>query len=55
MKEAQEQKAERIAIAIIAGAGAALLGHAIITNQPIIDPCDGLHGQSRATCINAQA
>lgn len=50
MKEAQEQKAERIAIAIIAAAGAALLGHAIITGQPINDPCDGLHGQSRITC-----
>lgn len=55
MQEAQERKAKRIAIAIIAAAGAALLGHAIITGQPINDPCDGLHGQSRATCINAQA
>lgn len=50
MQEAQERKAKRIAIAIIAAAGAALLGHAIITGQPINDPCAELHGQSRITC-----
>ena len=55
MTEAQEQKAERIAIAIAIAAAAILAGHAIITGQPINDPCDGLHGQSRATCVNAQA
>ena len=33
----------------------ALVAHAVATSQPIIDPCDGLHGQSRATCVNAQA
>ena len=50
MQEAQEHKAKRIAIAIAAAAAAILAGHAIITGQPINDPCDGLHGQSRITC-----
>lgn len=50
MTEAQEQKAKRIALAVIAATTAILLGHAIITGQPINDPCDGLHGQSRITC-----
>lgn len=50
MQEAQERKAKRIAIAAIAATTAILLGHAIITGQPINDPCDGLHGQSRITC-----
>jgi len=50
MTEAQEQKAKRIALAAIAATTAILLGHAIITGQPINDPCDGLHGQSRITC-----
>ena len=50
MTEAQEQKAKRIAIAAIAATTAILLGHAIIAGQPINDPCDGLHGQSRITC-----
>lgn len=55
MTEAQEKKAERIiAIAAIA-AGAILLLQAAITGQPINDPCGELHGQSRATCVNAQA
>lgn len=50
MQEAQERKAKRIAIAAIAAIAAILLGHAVITGQPINDPCDGLHGQSRITC-----
>lgn len=55
MTEAQEQKAKRAAIAVAIAAAAILAGHAAITGQPIIDPCAELHGQSRTTCVNAQA
>lgn len=54
MQEAQEHKAERIAIAVAIAAATILAGHAIITGHPINDPCDGLHGQSRIACAEAQ-
>lgn len=54
MKEAQEQKAKRIAIAAAIAAAAILAGHAAITGQPINDPCAELHGQSRITCAETQ-
>lgn len=54
MQKTQEQKAKRIAIAATIAAAAILVGHAIITGQPINSPCDGLHGQSRITCAEAQ-
>lgn len=50
MQEAQEQKAERIALAVAIAGTAALIGHAIITGQPINDGCGELHGQSKITC-----
>lgn len=54
MTKAQEQKAERVAIAAAIAIAAALLGQAIITGQPINDGCGELHGQSRITCAKAQ-
>ena len=50
MTEAQEQKAERIALAVAIAGAAALIGHAVITGQPINDGCGELHGQSKITC-----
>ena len=48
----QLTKGERVAIAIALTAGIALLGHAIITGEPILeDPC---HGESKAACAEAQ-
>lgn len=51
--ETDNARQERFNRAIKIAAAAtitALVAHAVATSQPIIDPCDGLHGQSRITC-----